>query len=61
MATVFSLHFLIFPYRINLLISKADSALQTKTNTTSLESELAELQKSMNKWKNNAKKFKMER
>ena len=44
-----------------MLISKADSVIETKENTTSLKNELTEVQKCMNKWKNNAKKFKMER
>ena len=58
-----------------MLISIAGSALQSKTNTASLENELVELQKSMDKvkknnvhksvkiskWKNHAQKVKMER
>ena len=56
---LFVYHFLF--YRIRLLISKTDSALESKANTASLENELDELQKNMSKWKNNAQKLKMER
>jgi len=59
-------------YRVKLLINKTDSALESKANTASLENELVELQKSMDKvkknngvtvgkWKSRAQKLRMER
>ena len=57
-----------FNYRIKLLITITSSALESKTNTASLENELIELQRNMDKvqknnsrLKNHAQKFKMKR